>query len=286
MNTLSLFDGMSCGKIALERVGIEGNYYSSEIDKYAINVSKDNYPDIISLGDITKWREWDIDWSSIDLLMGGSPCQGFSFAGKQLAFDDPRSKLFFVYVDILNHIKSLNPNVKFLLENVKMKKEHINVISEILGVESIFINSNKILPIDRPRHYWCNWYVNEPSHNGKKLTDYIDFKDKSFRSDSFHAWLNKKLEWKIKKKYISIMNDAPSAIPQLARQVASWNGNIVRVSSGKYRFLNIKEASSLHGVPVNYFDSVSSAQAYKMLGNGWQIDTIVHLLQGLKNELK
>ena len=108
MNILSLFDGMSCGQIALERVGIDvDTYYAAEVDKYAITVTQANYPNTIQLGDVTKWKEWDIDWSSINLLIGGSPCQGFSFAGKQLAFDDPRSKLFFVYVDILNHIKSL-----------------------------------------------------------------------------------------------------------------------------------------------------------------------------------
>ena len=101
MNVLSLFDGMSCGQIALNRIGIKPRrYYAAELDKYAIKVTQANYPGTIQLGDVNRWREWDINWSSIDLLIGGSPCQGFSFAGKQLAFDDPRSKLFFVYVDI------------------------------------------------------------------------------------------------------------------------------------------------------------------------------------------
>jgi len=95
MNVLSLFDGMSCGRIAAERAGLTvTKYYASEVDKYAIKVSQANWPDIIQLGDVTRWREWDIDWASVDLLIGGSPCQGFSFAGKQLAFGDPRSKLF------------------------------------------------------------------------------------------------------------------------------------------------------------------------------------------------
>lgn len=95
INVLSLFDGMSCGRIALERASIEvDNYYASELDKYAITVTQANWPKTIQMGDVTKWPHWDIDWSSIDLVIGGSPCQGFSFAGKQLAFDDPRSKLF------------------------------------------------------------------------------------------------------------------------------------------------------------------------------------------------
>lgn len=133
MNVLSLFDGMSCGQIALNCIGINPEvYYASEVDKYAIKVTQANFPNTVQLGDVTQWQSWNIDWSSIDLLIGGSPCQGFSFAGKQLAFDDPRSKLFFVYVDILNHIKSVNPRIKFMLENVKMKKEFLAVITESL----------------------------------------------------------------------------------------------------------------------------------------------------------
>jgi site-specific DNA-cytosine methylase len=133
MNVLSLFDGMSCGQIALERAEIKINkYYSSEIDKHAIKVTQANYPDTIQLGDIKLWREWKIDWSSIDLVMGGSPCQGFSFSGKQLNFEDPRSKLFFEFAEILSNVKQHNPNVKFLLENVKMKKEYEEIINRIL----------------------------------------------------------------------------------------------------------------------------------------------------------
>ena len=175
MNVLSLFDGISAGQVALERAGINvTNYYASEIDKYAIKVTMANYPDTIQLGDVTKWREWDIDWSSIDLLIGGSPCQGFSFAGKQLAFDDPRSALFFVYVDILNHIKSVNPNVKFMLENVKMKKEYLAVISEQLGVEPVFINSALVSAQNRQRYYWANWEFGQPEDKGIVLADILE----------------------------------------------------------------------------------------------------------------
>ena len=142
MKVLSLFDGISCGKVALERAGIEvDQYYASEIDEGAIAISKERYPDIIHLGSVTDWKTWDIDFSEIDLLIGGSPCVGFSIAGKQLNFKDPQSKLFFEYVDILNEIKKANPNVKFLLENVKMKKEYENVITGYLGVEPIMIDS-------------------------------------------------------------------------------------------------------------------------------------------------
>tara|TARA_R110001632_G_C11345488_1_gene417868 strand:- start:151 stop:1200 length:1050 start_codon:yes stop_codon:yes gene_type:complete len=181
MNVLSLFDGMSCGRIALDRAGVNvTSYHASELDKYAIQVTQANWPKTVQLGDVTKWREWDIDWKGIDLLIGGSPCQGFSFAGKQLAFDDPRSKLFFVYVDILKHIRTLNPDVKFMLENVRMKKEYLAVISEQLGVQPVFINSALVSAQNRQRYYWANWKIEQPEDRGILLADILehDFVDR------------------------------------------------------------------------------------------------------------
>jgi len=151
MNVLSLFDGMSCGQIALDKLGIKvNNYFASEIDKHAIKVTQHNYPNTIQLGDVMKVKGSDLP--KIDLLIGGSPCQGFSFAGKGLNFDDPRSKLFFEYVRLKNE---LNPKY-FLLENVKMKKEYQNIISGYLGVEPIMINSNLVSAQNRVRYYWTN----------------------------------------------------------------------------------------------------------------------------------
>ena len=190
MNVLSLFDGMSCGQIALNRIGIRpANYYASELDKYAIKVTQANYPNTVQLGDVKQWRDWDIDWPTIDLLIGGSPCQGFSFAGKQLAFDDPRSALFFEYVNILNHIKSHNPRVKFMLENVKMKKEHLDVISDQLGVEPVFINSALVSAQNRRRYYWCNWQVAQPEDKGIVLADILECEPENatYMSDKFTA---------------------------------------------------------------------------------------------------
>jgi len=198
MNVISLFDGMSCGQIALKELGYPvENYYYSEIDKHAIKQTKHNFPDAIHLGDVTRWREWDIDWSSIDLLLGGSPCQGFSFAGKQLAFDDPRSALFFVFVEIWNHIKSVNPNAYFLLENVKMKKEYEIVISKYMGVAPIEINSALVSAQNRVRLYWTNianrpyglfgdmeCTIPQPKDRGILLKDILesDFDEKYFLS--------------------------------------------------------------------------------------------------------
>lgn len=151
LNVLSLFDGMSCGRIALERAGIKvNNYFASEIDKYAIQVAKHNFPNTKHIGSVVDVKGNDLP--KIDLLIGGSPCQGFSFAGKQLNFDDPRSKLFFEFVRLKNEC---NPTY-FLLENVKMKKEYEDIITEYLGVKPIAINSELFSAQDRKRIYWTN----------------------------------------------------------------------------------------------------------------------------------
>lgn len=175
INVLSLFDGISCGQVALERAGIPVNkYYASEIDKYAIQITQKNYPNTIQIGDVTKLvirknlmeikclyyikneQETAIELKDIDLILAGSPCQGFSFAGKQLNFEDSRSKLFFDFVRILKEIKSENPNVFFILENVKMKKAYQDVITRELGVEPIEINSALVSAQNRKRLYWIN----------------------------------------------------------------------------------------------------------------------------------
>ena len=170
MNVLSLFDGMSCGRIALDRLGIKvDNYYASEIDKYAMKVSEANYPDIIQIGDVTKMNYEDLP--QIDLIMGGSPCQGFSFAGKQLAFDDPRSALFFCFWRAVKHLK---PKY-FLLENVRMKKEYLDVISEYMGVEPIMINSALVSAQNRVRYYWTNIPgIEQPEQRGIVLRDILE----------------------------------------------------------------------------------------------------------------
>lgn len=170
MKILSLFDWMSCWMIALERAWIKvDKYYASEIDKYAIQVSEKNYPNIIQLWDVENWRDWDL-WD-IDMIIWGSPCQWFSFAGKQLAFDDPRSKLFFTMVDIINHYK---PKY-FLLENVKMKKEFQNIITEYMWVEPIEINSALVSAQNRKRLYWTNIpWVEQPEDKWIILKDILE----------------------------------------------------------------------------------------------------------------
>lgn len=208
MNILSAFDGISCGQLALQRVGIKvDNYFASEIDKYAISITQKNFPNTIQLGNIENWREWDLP--KIDLLLGGSPCQGFSNAGKGLNFDDPRSRLFFTYVDILKALRERNPDLKFLLENVKMKKEWQDIITEQLGVEPVLINSALVSAQNRNRLYWANWDFGQPEDKGIMLADIIEDgevdREKSYTIDA-NYYKGGSLENYLKKKRRQIDN--------------------------------------------------------------------------------
>lgn len=274
MNVLSLFDGASCGQVALERAGVKvDNYYASEIDKYAIEITMKNYPNTIQLGNVENWKEWNIDWSSIDLLIGGSPCQGFSYAGKQLNFDDPRSKLFFTYVDILNHIRAFNPEVQFLLENVKMKPEWEEVITNLLGVNPIVIDSSWITAQMRTRLYWTNFPVTFPESKDVKLEDilesgYVD-RDKSYCIDAnYYKGANAKSYLEKRRRQVVILEP----ITDIEKQM----------NEGKFRKLSPIECERLQTLPDNYTAGVSNTQRYKMLGNGWTVDVVAHLFKGLR----
>ena len=312
MNILSLFDGLSCGRIAAERAGFDvENYYASELDKYAITVTQANWPNTVQLGDVTKWREWDIDWASIDLLIGGSPCQGFSFAGKQLAFDDPRSALFFEYLNILNHIRSVNPDVKFMLENVKMKKEYLEVISSMLGVQPVFINSALVSAQNRKRYYWTNWEFGQPEDKGIVLSDIIEKESDNFvfmsdkfvkrqagrkclRDDFTGKAVNLSAMEYVKNgrqgDYFLVMTPRGNnsgglraldgKTPTLTSN--SWQDNFHLTNDLKsYRKPTPVECERMQTVPDNYTNHVSNTQRYKMLGNGWTVDVIAHIFRSI-----
>jgi DNA-cytosine methyltransferase len=196
LKVLSLFDGMSCGQLALQRLGIEvDTYYASEIDKYAIQVTQANFPKTIQVGDVCQLKSED--YQDVDLILAGSPCQGFSFAGKQLAFDDPRSALFFEFVRLLKEIK---PKY-FLLENVKMKQQFQDVITEqvsacypdfeggdLLGgqIKPILINSALLSAQNRQRLYWTNIpNIEQPEDKGIVLRDILEDNFDSERDKSY-----------------------------------------------------------------------------------------------------
>lgn len=286
LNVLSLFDGLSCGMLALERAGIKvKNYYASEIDKHAIKVSKSNYPNIIQLGDVTS-----VDVSTlpkIDLLIGGSPCQGFSMAGKQIAFDDPRSKLYFEYERILNELREINPNIKFLLENVKMKQEFKDVITSRLGVEPVAINSNLVSAQNRPRLYWANFYIGVPENKGIELKDIIQDFNPIWK---IYTKKNPNKPKTNQSKSGCLTAGARSGgnhsdmdvIVFSADSVPTKNGRVCFLDNTKARRYSCEEWEILQTVPVGYTSCVSDSQRYKMLGNGWTVDVIAHIFQGLK----
>lgn len=260
MNVLSLFDGMACGRIALERCGYNvTNYYASEIDKYAMKVAKANYPDIEHLGDVRSVITDDLP--DIDLLIGGSPCQGFSFAGRHLNFEDQRSRLFFEYVRILEETQ---PRY-FLLENVRMSKESERVISEFLDCEPITINSNLVSAQNRHRLYWTNIPVDSlPDDKGIKLAEIIESgnvdRDKAHCIDA-NYWKGGNLK---------------SYFEKNRRQL------VFGESVDDYRKLSPIECERLQTVPENYTAHVSNTQRYKMLGNGWTVDVIAHILKNME----
>lgn len=273
MNVLSLFDGISCGQIALERAGIPyENYYASEIDKKAISVTQQNYPRTIQLGDVTKLK----CPSEIDLLIGGSPCQGFSFAGKQLNFDDPRSKLFFDYIRIKNE---LNPKY-FLLENVKMKKEYLDIISEHMGVEPVRINSSYFSAQLRDRYYWTNIPILPYEDKGIKVEDIKDLDENNYIKVN-----------KTPSREIMWGDGINGKCPNLSKRDKSWalttkqdrwNNAGLWPHEDFCRFITPIEAERLQTIPDNYTSILKRDARYHALGNCWTVDVIAHIFKGLK----
>lgn len=295
ITVLGLFDGYCGGQIALSGANVEvEKYYSSEINKPAIVAANSNWPGNIDLGDVTKWREWDIDWSSIDLLIGGSPCQGFSDAGKGLNFEDPRSKLFFEFVEILNHIKTKNPEVSFMLENVDMKKQWTGKISEYLNVEPIKIEAGLVSPCYRLRNYWCNFDVIPPADLNLNIESFIEDKfiyPASITGRRINPETGKRDDYN---KSIPISQYLEVQSHGKARCVTTVSKDCLlsALPSGKYkdaytsldkgedwREPTINELCQWHGIPKNYFSCVSDSQARKLIGNGWNIDVITHILK-------
>ncbi len=281
IRVLSLFDGMSCGQIALKQIGVKvDKYYASELDGFAIKESKENFPNMIHLGDVTKWREWDIDWGSIDLVMGGSPCQGFSMAGKQLAFDDPRSALFFVYMDIVNHCLSVNKKAHFFLENVVMKSEFLDVINKHTGITPININASLISPISRNRNYWATWDFVSPKEIKSCIGDVweggIDV------TDRFNSKIEGTLSHKKSRSAIRTLDQKAKCLTTPGQGIS--NSGATNIAIGDKVFIpGLIECCRFHGVPDDYFKVSSKTQSMRMLGNGWHVGVIKHIFRSFFN---
>ena len=386
MNVLSLFDGMSCGRIALERLGIQvDNYYASEIDKYAIKIAQKNYPDTKQIGDVLDWRSWDIDWSSIDLVSGGFPCQSWSLAGKQLGDKDERGKMFWVMLDIMKKVIENNPNAYYLMENVRMKKEFEEYITyhteqALPNVNKYLINSALVSAQNRVRYYWTNIpEVEQPEEKGIVLRDILE----TNASNEYLAGENLQKNYKggnqLNPNYKSQANtihdvdgksgticagthgyangyvaDKPVQVGEaidinghdILKRVYSedgksptlnactggnrepkvvcgaWRGryykdgvrqdhkgsvagktkqmlelrkdektntvttvqkdNVLTKDNVYWRKLTPIECERLQTVPDNYTEGVSNTQRYKMLGNGWTVDVIAHILKNME----
>ena len=386
MKVLSLFDGMSCGRIALDQLGISlETYYASEIDKYAMQVSQNNYPDIIQLGDVLTWKEWDIDWASIDLVTGGFPCQAWSLAGKQLGDKDERGKMFWVMLDIMQNVLKHNPNAYYLMENVRMKKEFEEYITThaenaLPNVHKYKINSALVSAQNRVRYYWTNIPgIQQPEDKGIVLRDILDIETNENYIETHNTPKQVGVAVDIKghdqikrvysedgksptlttcggghrepkvvvQSYREVRTDEAKTMRKMVRQqtgkdftpfrakelkpredgkVGTVTPNLNRdhtisiknlpdkadvlkanyYKSGRANFENDKtkggkfsatgiqnenltwrkltplECERLQTVPDNYTEGVSNTQRYKMLGNGWTVEVIKHILEGIK----
>lgn len=295
MNILSLFDGMSCGQIALNRVGIKyDNYFASEIDKHAIKVTQHNYPNTVQLGSVVDVNGEDLP--KIDLMFGGSPCQSFSFAGKRNGMStvdnieittleqylnlkehgfefNGQSYLFWEYVRILHEVK---PKY-FLLENVKMAKKWKDVISKTLGTQPIEINSNLVSAQNRQRLYWTNIPTDDKPCKLRAVIENGNYKPST-------------IAYKHGKKFVKFTGSKFMTLTTYCKNPNGlgrpfWSENEFFINQpfdySKVMSLSPNECERLQTVPENYTNVVSDSQRYRMLGNGWTVDVIAHIFKSI-----
>lgn len=307
MNVLSLFDGMSCGRIALEKAGIKiNNYYASEIKPHAIKVAQHNYPSTIQLGDITLWKNWKLP--KIDLVIGGSPCQDFSQANKEkLGLEGTKSGLFYTYLDILNHYK---PKF-FLLENVEMDSKQMRIISELLGTNPVKINSQLLSAQMRERLYWTNIGPEYFDLTGERYCDIPQPKDKKIKLKSI---LDEGYTDKAKARCLLESDSRPLKTPVkiFHRYYTSGFTTVIFKSKEHYeeckkyydenfsgmsadeilespsifdgvRYLNQAELEKCQTVPIGYTSILSRNDAACLLGDGWTVDVISYIFSFIEN---
>lgn len=313
LKVLSLFDGISCGMVALERAGIPvEKYYAYEIDKYAIEISEKNYPDIVHCGtvegaDFTQYQ-------GMDLLIGGSPCQGFSFAGKQLNFEDPRSKLFFEFTRALQEV---NPTY-FLFENTPMRRDVQDAISQLLGTEPVIINSSLVSAQNRKRLYWTNIPdISQPEDKGITLEDIV-LPDALVDREKAHAVIASIGRTTYREYFIKNQGQVVYLAVELSNIYGGFNESKPRVHLNKsctiragqggghlpslvledkakeltlenfkkcIRKITPLECERLQTLPDNYTEGVSDTQRYKCIGNGWTVDVIAHIFRHMRFDL-
>ena len=308
---------MNTGRQALENVGIKVNkYYSSEIKPYAIQLTQHHFPDTIQVGDVTKWKEWDIDWKSIDLILSGSPCQDLSAAGKRAGINGSRSSLFFVFVEILEHIKSLNPKVLFLQENVgSAAKLDVGIMSRALGVYPVRINSSLVTAQLRDRYYWSNIKTRQDGMFGDIITDIPQPKDRGIMfKDIVTSGYVEKLKTgclmesisRVQHTYKGITSREKFGVPviyvdtdkhtclntgsgaesknqEYLKHRNNTTGMITLIKENEtVRTVNKIEMCRLQGFPDDYCDILTTSTAGSLLGDGWTLPIIEHILKFAK----
>jgi site-specific DNA-cytosine methylase len=292
MNVLSLFDGISCGQVALERARIKvDNYFASEIEKKPIEVTQKNYPNTFQLGDVTKITEEFLDsLPPIDLLIGGSPCQDLSVykydRGDVKGLEGKKSSLFYQFERIMTHVK---PRY-FLLENVPMEKEWQDIITELLGVEPILINSNLVAAADRKRLYWTNIpNVTQPEDKGIIIGDIIvpadQVPEKYWYDKPFtYNGDDKKVQCTIEISGHRNMKEVYNINGKCNTLLADGDGGNRQkkvYQDGRCRKFMPIEYERMQTLPDNYTDCVSDSPRYSAIGNGWTVDVIAHIFRGL-----
>jgi len=295
MKILSLFDGISCAQIALNKLGVKyDNYFASEICEKAIKVTQDNYPDTIQLGDVTNWKDWKLP--KIDIICAGFPCQSWSKAGLQGGFQDERGKLAYVLADIFRHLKEQNPNLIFLFENVEMGKEKLNDLNELFGCEGIKINSSLLTAQKRGRVYWTNLKIDPVRDQRIQFQDVLDDglaeKEKAYcvklcrgnardyfkkKQTNIVFCPNKYGKYEVKNNLISMTfpkGKDPNELFTFKCSLPDGNYDV--------RPLNRNEVERLQTIPENYTNAVTVASAHNLMGNSWTVDVICHILKNVK----
>lgn len=294
ITVLSLFDGMSCGQMALNRVGLkEYVYYASEIKPHGINVTQQNYPNTIQIGDVTKisykngilkTEKGEFNVGKIDLLIGESPCKGISILNqKQDGLNHSQSILFWEYVRIYKEVKEYNNRVRFLLENTHGNKQATETISETLKTKPLSINSKLVSAQNRPRYYWTNIIgVEIPKDRGLTTKDVFDF-DGGLVPINRVKWLESESGKKSVSKGYTRINPFPKSGCLTASGHKKWNENYI-LRDGVYKYLSQRDIERLQTVEVGYTNSLTFDEAYDLLGDGWTVDVIVEFFKPLLKE--
>lgn len=286
MNVLSLFNGMGTLRQAMNNLGIKINkYYSSEIKSYAIKLQQHHFPDVIQVGDIKNWRNWDIDWSSIDFIGSGSPCQNLSNMGRKEGLYGDKSSLFFVFIEILNHCKKLNSNVIFLQENVVGASDlDIGIMSREMGVYPVKLNSSLVTAQNRDRYYWSNIRTKKTMFD--LVTDIPKPENKNiFLQDILTSGYSKKekhgtLLHRIYYSFCYTNENSDEAQSYLKSR--EKYGYTLIFDKGFYRLVNKVEMCRLQGFPDHYCEIINKRQAGSLLGDGWTLPIIEHILSFMK----